>query len=73
MSTENTPTPTEVTGSVVLQRPATSIPHQSRAETFERHYERCRESGIPAENARQIANEATDRNHRGWDRNKRDR
>lgn len=48
-------------------------PHQSHRETVERHYDRVRQSGVPAEPARRLAEQAADRNHRQWDRTKRDK
>lgn len=67
-------TPESASRSVTLtreQRP--SAVHTSHAETVERHYDRCRAEGIPRETAREIARSAADRNHREWDRRRRDR
>lgn len=63
-----------IVGTIPLPPPPAGTPlHLSYGETYERHYERAREAGIPAGNAREIATEAATRNHRTWERNRRDR
>lgn len=47
--------------------------HRSYSETVERHYDRAREAGFDADTSRRLAETAATDNHRGWDRERRER
>lgn len=64
------PTPETITGTVPVPAPEARDPriHSTYSETVARHYERARQTGLPPDSARKVANEAARRNHEGWNR-----
>jgi hypothetical protein len=53
-------------------RPGGNV-HRSYSETVERHYDRARAAGLDRDTSKRIAREAARDNHRGWDREGRER